>query len=298
MIIQSCSYLTPKQLQALSALLDECKRVDHNIVPAYLHLLDKPRSISCNILCNDEQGNMIGFLRPFFFHETMCEMTVMVSPKHRRQGIARRMLGMALPYLKGMANLSFSVIADVDQTWLEPYYMHQTSRQYTMQYLVSEPASEPAFSHTLLPMRLATTKDLAPLCALHHHCFPEPGHPLDNYFSSLLTDPQYSIYVLEKNNRIIGKVHLRWQENSVFLADLAVTTREQRQGLGTQLIMHSIQMASKQHKQALLLDVEEKNQQALALYQRLGFVISNTHDYWKTNLPSPYFGLQTFLHAT
>ena len=133
---------------------------------------------------------------------------------------------------------------------------------------------------------------------LHYLCFPEPGNHLDDYFHSLLIDPQYSIYVLEKNNIIIGKVHLRWQDNSVFLADLAVTKHEQRKGLGTKLIAHSVRMAALQKKATLLLDVEAKNQLALALYQRLGFVISNAHDYWKTTMAAPYFGLQDFLQAT
>ena len=112
-----------------------------------------------------------------------------------------------------------------------------------------------------------------------------------------MQEDNYRIFLIEHDGKIVGKAHLRTQDNLVFLADLAVSPSMQGHGVGTKLINYCITTARIEKYTALVLDVETHNQKALNLYKRLGFHISNQHDYWKTLSGIHEFGLTSFLHG-
>ena len=292
MIINSFSSLNKQQLAEINQLSARCKRHDGNIIAFYPHLLDKPRAMLCNVLCYDNQ-KLVGFLRPFFFYEKACEIALMVAPSHRRKGIARKMLQAILPSLTTVDSLIFSVMAEHPTQWLADLGLTYTGSQYEMRYDLK------ASRHKIYPpnanIRLATLKDLNKICEIHQLCFPEPNSNLSNYFGSLMVEDNYRVFLIENNEKIVGKTHLRVQNDIVFLADLAVLPSAQGQGFGTKLIQYSIQKLTLEKYTALVLDVETQNQQALNLYSRLGFKISNKHDYWKTPDGVPGFGLSQLL---
>ncbi len=62
-------------------------------------------------------------------------------------------------------------------------------------------------------------------------------------------------------------------EDALYVANLAVSTAVQGQGIGAQMLAHARALAESDHKRALELDVSARNPRAQALYERTGFVV-------------------------
>lgn len=94
-----------------------------------------------------------------------------------------------------------------------------------------------------------------------------------------------SLYVLQnKNNDIVGafalcgsnpgESHVEWEDNhgkAVYLDRLGVNTNYFRQGIGTALLQHAMEIAKQQSAEYLRLFVIDRNKPALNLYLKNGF---------------------------
>src|SRR3989338_4450414 len=91
--------LTLDELTQLRALAARCQQVDGYCIPLYSNLLLKRRNLPCNLLCYHQQ-QLIGFLSVFFFYDDGCELTLMVDPAWRRQGVAARLMATLMPVIE------------------------------------------------------------------------------------------------------------------------------------------------------------------------------------------------------
>lgn len=266
------------QLNQLDLLSADCKRVDGNVIAVYKHLISKDRIIPCNLLYY-KQDQLIGFFSTFFFHEDTCEIAMMVAPNHRRQGIASRMLSIMGPLIRAqdIDKLAFSAPHGLNNHWLPVVGFQYLGSEYQMLRHQTEPLS---ITNNTLTVRLATATDIPTLCAIDSVCFPRQKTDMPARFNSILNDPSYSIFIINQDGVPVGKAHIFWQNTNVRLTDIAIIPRAQKRGFGSAIIAHCINYSLAVNRQDVILEVETSNQNALNLYSRLGFVISNAHDYW------------------
>jgi ribosomal protein S18 acetylase RimI-like enzyme len=288
-MITHTTQLSRQQLETLDALSASCKQVDGNEVMLYRHLLREDRGRPANIFYHASH-QLLGFLAAFFFQEKTCEIALMVHPAHRRKGIATQLIKSLVPLLviEDIQTLIFSTPPEVNNPWLPTWGLHYEHSEYQMQR--KSPGSIPIAQRTN-PLRLATTADIPSLCALDEACFANPKAEASARFHTLFSDPNYRIFVILKDEVIIGKAHLHWQLTDARLTDLAIIPTEQGHGYGSLLLAHCVNETLATKRSILRLDVESTNQRALNLYLRLDFKLHNATDYWKTS----EFGLTDFL---
>jgi GNAT superfamily N-acetyltransferase len=328
-MITHTTQLSRQQLEALDALSASCKHVDGNEVMLYRHLLSEDRGRPANIFYHASH-QLLGFLAAFFFQEKTCEIALMVHPAHRRKGIATQLIKSLVPLLviEDIQTLVFSTPPEINNPWLPSWGLNYEHSEYQMQRrsLKSIPLTKKTYSNLSSPrrrgsiheddpnsiftmdprlrgedkkvlqlqnktLRLATTADLPSLCALDEACFANPTADASARFHALLNDPNYRIFVILKDEVIIGKAHLRWQLTDARLTDLGIIPTEQGHGYGSLLLAHCVNETLAANRSILRLDVESMNQRALNLYLRLDFNLHNATDYWKTS----EFGLTDFL---
>lgn len=270
--------LTSQQLIELDHLCEDCKSKDGNIVAIYKHYLSQNRPRLCNMLYYHKK-TLVGFLSTFFFFEDACEITVMVKPDFRRQGIATRMIKKILPLIRteNIHALNFSTPHDLNNDWLSLNGFRYLHSEYQMQLSLHYPLS---IANPSLSIRLATEKDLAIICAIDHACFNSPQPDLPIHIQNLLYEPNYKIFIAELEGIPIGKAHLDVQPESARLTDIAILPKFQKRGFGSTMLTHCINFSLTAKQSNLSLNVETKNQQALKIYTRLGFKINNAYDFW------------------
>ncbi|KTD24278.1 MULTISPECIES: GNAT family N-acetyltransferase [Legionella] len=270
--------LNPVQLDAVNQLASLCREVDGSTPPLYPHILEQKRLHDSNVLYFQD-NTLVGFLSVYFFYADACEVSVIVAPSHRRQGIAKQLLRTIMPLLvaKQMNNLIFSTPEAVNDEWLSRFGFIYHHSEYQMQRQSFEPI---LITKQILTVRKATEKDIPLLCHIDELCFPEEEDNMPVRFNTLLEENNYTILLAFRQGRAVAKAHIRWQEDSAILSDIAVLPKYQRQGLGSELLSYCINHALSRGTTTLVLDVETSNQNALNLYTRHGFKTINATDFW------------------
>ena len=101
-------------------------------------------------------------------------------------------------------------------------------------------------------------------------------HWNDNLFRDRFIAQDYQ--VIESQKQLIGFIKLVTSENDIYLAEIQINRKYQRQGIGTNLIQSIIKQVQLQNKTLWLKIV--KGNPAENLYKRLGFIVfeeSSTH---------------------
>lgn len=293
MMITRTHQMSLTQLNDLEGLMARCKDIDQNTIPIYKHLIDKMHTLPCNILSYHD-GQLIGFLRTFFFYTDACEVALMVDPKYRKQGIARALLKEIIPILQieHIKTLYFSTPKDLNRAWFEEMGMSFHGSERQMQY---NPKKTVSVTFKPASIRLATMKDIPALIELDSVCFPKKKPDAEEIFRNLLSTSNCAILTLIHEQRIVGKAHVFKESDRARITDIGVFPEFRGRGFASTLIKYCINHALINNKPKIVLDVELTNESALKLYDGLGFEIVNAHDYWSTPKDASEFGLSNIL---
>ncbi len=79
-------------------------------------------------------------------------------------------------------------------------------------------------------------------------------------------------WVIEKTHTgIIGFILILIQATECHILNIGVDARQQRQGHGSRLLFHALHVATQQGAEVAYLEVRCSNQNAIALYSKMGF---------------------------
>ncbi len=317
MLIQNAE-LDNQQLTDLDGLCATCKTIDGNVTAIYRHLVGKNRGRPSNRLyyaarrrehsegspviqenapcVRDDVAQLAGFLGAFFFMQESCEISLMIAPDYRRQGLATRMLKAIWPLIEseGVNTLVFSSPHGLNDDWFVALGLSYLGSEFQMQLtdkLQLMDKLQPAIQN--INIRAASIADIPALCTIDAACFSAYGIDMPSRLYLLLNDPAHAIFIINQDATPIGKAYINWQPKGARLSDIAIIPSHQGHGLGSMLIDHCIHHILTTNGSDIVLDVETSNKQALGLYTRLGFSISNAIDYWRIHT----IGLTDFIPA-
>ena len=277
-MIEANHQLHINQQKALQHLAAVCKEADGHVVPLYMNLLSQARPFATNLMYYQDH-QLIGFLSLFFFYEDACEISLMVHPSFRRQGIARQLIQEALPLVhhQKLSILIFSSPAGLNDAWLPAFGCCYQKSEHQMTRALKEPLG---FTKAPLSLRPVTTEDFPTLCFIDAYCFPTELESKPERFHTLLSDPGYHIFLAEELAKPIGKAHIFLQEGHARLSDIAVLPTYQGLGFGKAIVSYCVNFCLSAGRAVIDLDVESNNENALKLYSHLGFKVNNAYDFW------------------
>jgi ribosomal protein S18 acetylase RimI-like enzyme len=271
--------VTQGQLKQLEELINACKDVDPGLPNIYRQLMIEPRSKGANILYY-MHGSLVGFLSAYYFFYDACELTLLVHPKFRRQGIAKKMLkSMHQLFIeRSVIRVVFSRFPDEHDSWLRhlglTYHHSEYSMSYDMENLYEISASD-------LVIEEAVATDIPIMEELDKKCFPNVNNKVPADFYQVFYDPEYTVFMARLQGVTVGKTHIRWGDGNGFLSDIAVDPEYQGQGVGTNLVKFCANKIFASKRPKVLLDVVSKNTGALNIYTKHGFKVISQRDYWE-----------------
>ena len=277
MIIPS-NPLNSEQFDQLNALHALCQKMDSGAPAIYSHLLMEKRPTDSTLLYyNNKQ--LIGFLSVYFFYDAGCEISVLVHPNYRRQQIASQLLRQILPLLttKAIQQVIFSTSKCF--SWLSQRGFRLIESEYYMERMSAIPVP---LVTPVLTIKKATPVDIPALIAIDAQSFSQTEKHPPEHFTGLLNNPLYTLLIADYQNKPIGKVHIRWQDETLtFLSDIAILPDFQGRGLGRELVAYAINVVLMQGKTKIALNVTHNNpSNALNLYLHHDFKITSECDYW------------------
>jgi len=91
-----------------------------------------------------------------------------------------------------------------------------------------------------------------------------------------------TIYIAEKDDRIIGKVNLQMSEGGTGgIYGLGVLPEERKKGFGRAVLTHAVEKLKDANAANIMLQVAAENATALSLYKSCGFVETSVMDYFE-----------------
>ena len=276
-MIQARNKLSQEELSEAKKLINCCQAYDGTYRDPYLsNMLNFNPDMPAFFLYY-EKGELVGLLTVYADDQDV-EVTILVHPDHRRQGIAR-----ALFTSFERETASFPIHSVTFQT--ERVFLDCHLDFISNWGLVEDEETETWLGKDRRPYPLAKLSNLDVLLADHSYqdqisqlkfqVFSEEHESkevVDRYVAKALKDPESRLYILLKNGQVIGTCTVDLSSNTNYLYGLAIAELERGQGYGSYLAKSLVNQLIEQNDKEFQIAVEDSNVGAKRLYEKIGFV--------------------------
>ena len=276
-MIQSTNTLNDHQLLEAKALIAVCQKYDGTFRDPYLsNMLNFDPDMPAFFLYY-EKGELVGLLT-IYADDQDVDVAILVHPNYRRQGIARALYE---SFEKETASYPIeSVTFQTERIFLENHPDFASNWG-----LVEDDETETWLGKDRRPYPLATISNLEVVLAdrsyqdqisqLKFEAFSEEHESrevVDRYVAKALKDPESRLYILLKNDQVIGTCTVDLSSNTNYLYGLAIAELERGKGYGSYLAKSLVNQLIEQNDKAFQIAVEDSNVGAKRLYEKIGFV--------------------------
>jgi ribosomal-protein-alanine N-acetyltransferase len=132
-------------------------------------------------------------------------------------------------------------------------------------------------------IRKMTMDDLEQVVAIDQVSFSLPW-PARSFQFELTDNPASRCWVADLDGRIVGMLVAWLIVDEIHIATIAAHPDFRRQGIGRNLLLHTLQSAKEEGAITSFLEVREGNDVALEMYRQFGYVKSGRREgYYKDN---------------
>lgn len=285
MTISLTPVLNKQNFNALKTLADVCEQSDHITPRIYWDLTTVPRITPCHYLytLND---HLVGYLGYYLFMTEEAELTALVHPDYRQQGIFTRLLNKAQDDLKQLGIKAIQFSFPEGQELAINYLTHRGAKPiYTeIQMHHTLQNGKPLDDAMPLHFQQAAQHDAALLAKIDHQCFGSDIKLMEERFRQILPESHRYAWIAYLNRQPIGKIHVRLEPEQAYVHDVGVLPDYQGQSYGKLIMRYLFNWLSRFGYQKICLEVMSTNQRALNLYKGLGFIVTRTDEYWRLEL--------------
>lgn len=276
-MIRATNQLTEQERKAAKALIASCQAYDQTFREPYLsNMLNFNPNMPAFFLYYQE-GELLGLLTVYADDEDI-EVSILVDPSHRREGIARAMYR---SFEKEMASYPIrSVTFQTERVFLDGHpdlasHWGLVEDEETETWLGRDRTSYALDSRSDVKVLLADPVYVEEIAQLHYQAFSDPEETLEvsrRYITEALKDSDGLLYILLKEAQVIGVCTVDLSGNSNYLYGLAVAEAYRGQGYGCYLAKSVVNQLIAQNDKSFQIAVEDSNVAAKRLYEKIGFV--------------------------
>ena len=276
-MIQARNKLSQKELSEAKKLINCCQAYDGTYRDPYLsNMLNFDPNMPAFFLYY-EKGELVGLLTVYADDQDV-EVTILVHPAHRRQGIARALF---TSFERETVSFSIrSVTFQTERVFLDRYpdfviNWGLVEDEDTETWLGKDRRPYPLEKLSNLEVLLADSSYQDQISQLKFQAFSEEHESreiVDRYVAEALKDPESRLYILLKNGQVIGTCTVDLSSNTNYLYGLAIAELERGQGYGSYLAKSLVNQLIEQNDKKFQIAVEDSNVGAKRLYEKIGFV--------------------------
>lgn len=227
-----------------------------------------------------EREELLGYLGYYIFHPGVMDVVTMVAPKARRRGIFQSLWRELLWLTQRFSIKTYRFPCDPKalpmKSWLTKQgavYLHTEYHMMRKNY-----AGFPVKVAALTLERVDKTF-IPQLAQMDVECFHSEYERSFSRYTENFTTTYRQAWMVKLGDEYIGKIHLRFDANTVFLHDICILPALQGRGYGGEALRRMATQLSAEKYRQLSLDVETKNKNALNLYLNCGFTIAEAYEY-------------------
>ena len=276
-MIQAKNKLSQEELSEAKKLIKCCQNYDGTYRDPYLsNMLNFDPNMPAFFLYY-EKGELVGLLTVYADDQDV-EVTILVHPDHRRQGIARALYR---SFEKETASYPIeSVTFQTERVFLDrhPDFVSNwglVEDEDTETWLGKDRRPYPLEKLSNLEVLLADSSYQDQISQLKFQAFSEEHESreiVDRYVAEALKDPESRLYILLKNGQVIGTCTVDLSTNTNYFYGLAISEHERGKGCGSYLAKYLVNQLIEQNDKKFQIAVEDSNVGAKRLYEKIGFV--------------------------
>lgn len=272
--------LSATQLDQISQLARQCNQAEGLIMKLNWNRLRNRPEEALNDFLYYADGQLVGFLGLYIFNQREAELSVMVAPQQRRQGIFSRLLAEARREVARRNIPSLLFICEQNSTGgqaaMRAIGAAYEFSEYRMDF---QPETPPlAVPDSRVQLKAATPADIPVMAVMDEACF---NVPANTSAAELIQNGSKQSRLILLDDEIIGKIQILPQPEQTFIAGFCILPAFRGQGYGTAILSRIVADLRAQGQQRLALEVETKNDRALNIYRRCGFAVTTAYDYYR-----------------
>ena len=281
-----------EKLASIRQLADLCNEHDQIILKLNWDTLQDQKSNSILGFLYYVGEQLVGFLGLYQFQSSEAEVSGMVHPEYRRQGIfgqlVRAAQGECLRRKTGRFIFICERRSESGREYAKSIGANYSFSEYWMQLgeKKDEDPSNSLPSALKLELRQADPSDIELLTRLNMGGFDVTEADAREFAQSSFrseSDKTYIAELLQEGGEPlpIGKIHVQLDENKAFIFGFCILAAHRKQGFGRWILRHMVHTVKSQNEAAeVALEVAVENENALGLYTSCGFEIRNVNDYY------------------
>lgn len=276
-MIRFTNQLTEKERKVAKVLIASCQAYDQTFREPYLsNMLNFDPNMPAFFLYYQE-GELLGLLM-VYADDVDVELSILVHPNHRCQGIARALIK---SFKEETASYPIqSVTFQTERVFLDRHpdlasHWGLIENEETETWLGRDRTPYVLDSRSDVKVLLAEHSYLEEITQLHHQAFSDAEETLEvphRYIAEALKDSSSLLYILLKEGQVIGVCTVDLSGNSNYLYGLAVVEAYRGKGYGSYLAKSVVNQLIAQNDKSFQIAVEDDNIGAKRLYEKIGFV--------------------------
>ncbi|MBN2879944.1 MAG: GNAT family N-acetyltransferase [Clostridia bacterium] len=278
--ILSLNILGEKEIKEVKALESICRAHDNIHLKLELdfkneaaELLSKnPENIN-EFLCYADDS-LIGYASILSFNPKEAEVTGMVHPDFRRQGIFTELFAEVEKECRRREFESVLLLADRRAASGKEFILKSGAKYKTSEYQMKNESLQQDAGNMEISLKPACRDDL-----------PEVRRQDKMYFGSgeLFEDEiseNFVTYVIWREGAIIGKIKVDYTEDMPYIGGFGILPEHRGKGYGRQALSMALGIIKQRGYTKAQLEVECANERALNLYISCGFIETSVMDYY------------------
>ncbi|MDO3677616.1 GNAT family N-acetyltransferase [Paenibacillus ehimensis] len=284
--------LSEQELRDIRALADRCNAEDGITLKLNWEMLsERPAGVTNDFLMYEGE-ELIGFLAIYSFRLTEVEISGMVHPQHRRNGVFTRLADAATDECRrrGIPKLIFicQERSASGKAFLEARGAVYSFSEHWMEMRVQDgqpPQVPDRRQAEALELRLAVEDDIEVLTELNRQGFDMSYEDARVFAENTVADKKEITYVAELGGKPIGKLAVRVDEGIAFIFGFCLLTEYRGRGCGREILVRAMERVYREGGIVRFeLEVAADNPRALRLYESCGFRALNANDYYTIEL--------------
>ncbi len=274
--------LQAEELQQIAALAEYCKQSDGLELKLNWETLKHRTGKEYSDFLFFRGTELLGYLGLYQFNPSELEVSGMVHPDFRHQGIFTKLYQEAKLEGERRRVKRFLFInernSNLGQRWITKFGGTYAFSEYLMEL---DPAKWSAPEESRVTLRQATWEEIPELARQNQLYFPEADLTAEIEFYQTNFSNETMLYLAEVEGRIVGKVEGKLEAGKGLIYGLGVLPEVRRQGYGREILSLMVEKLLQRQAPIIALEVNAANQNALRLYQDCGFDAKIVYDYYQ-----------------
>jgi len=228
-----------------------------------------------------EEGQLVGSLTIFTSWLGKAELTIIVHPKKRREGVGSTLLRKAKEECKRQG-IERCLLICQESSKSGKAFVQSTRCQYQFSEYRMKLDRSCSISLTGQAVRMyqASLEDRKLLASIAAKSFGDLEDTHLQRYTEDIPKEAHRFYIAEVANQAIGSVGVVSFGDRVWIVALGVIPEYRRRGYGRQMLNRLVQGLLEENHQEILIEVATENQNALTLYRSCGFKEQAEYGYY------------------